>query len=158
MRLSVTCILVVASLMASGCMPNVQPSSYSIGSVGQVNRTIAAVVISARTVSIDGSTGAGAGVGGVAGAVAGSSVGGGDRANALGAVGGALAGAIIGAAVERSTSGQQGMEYVVQTANGNLMTVVQGSDPRFGVGARVLVLYGSPARVIQDPRPAPPGL
>jgi outer membrane lipoprotein SlyB len=136
-------------------MPNVQPSTYSIGSVGQVNRTISGVVISARTVHIDGATGAGAGTGGLAGAVAGSSIGGGDRANALGAIGGAVAGALIGAAVEHSSTAQDGIEYVVETANGNLMTIVQGPEPAFVEGAKVLVLYGSPARVIRDPRGKP---
>lgn len=142
----------VALVSLGACTPNIQPSTYSIGAVGQVNRTIAGVVISARPVHIDGSTGTGAGVGGVAGAVAGSSIGGGDRANALGAIGGAVAGALIGAAAERSSSAQEGMEYVVETANGNLMTIVQGPEPRFSEGAKVLVLYGSPARLIQDPR------
>ncbi len=41
---------------------------------------------------------------------------------------------------------------VVQTENGNLMTVVQGPDPVFSTGMRVLVLYGSPSRIIADPR------
>jgi len=43
---------------------------------------------------------------------------------------------------------------VVQTQNGNLMTVVQGPDPVFSTGMRVLVLYGSPSRIIADPRQA----
>jgi len=32
------------------------------------------------------------------------------------------------------------------------MTIVQGVVPPFVVGQNVLVLYGSPARVIADPR------
>jgi len=44
------------------------------------------------------------------------------------------------------------MEYVVETSNGNLMTVVQGAETILSVGSHVLVLYGSPARIIIDPR------
>lgn len=90
--------------------------------------------------------------GAAAGVVAGSSIGGSGRANAIGAIGGAVIGSIVGAAAERDASHQQGTEYVVQTQNGNLMTVVQGATPPLHVGQAVLVLYGSPARIIADPR------
>lgn len=65
-----------------------------------------------------------------------------------------MVGAIAGAASERALSQAKGLEYVVQTENGNLMTVVQGPDPVFTTGMRVLVLYGSPSRIIADPRQA----
>lgn len=141
----------------AACAPNVRPDSYSVGSVGQVNRTVAGVVVSARPVTIDGTQGGGAAAGAAMGGVAGSAIGGGDRANAIGAIGGVVVGAIAGAASERSVSKAAGMEYVVQTDNGNMMTVVQGADPAFAQGARVLVLYGSPSRVIADPRVHPAG-
>jgi len=147
--------LVVATILAAavaGCAPNVRTDSYSVGSVGQVNRTVAGTVISARAVSIDGTQGGGAAAGAAVGGIAGSSMGGSGRANAVGAVGGLVAGAIVGAAAERSASRADGMEYVVQTENGSLMTVVQGATPAFAAGARVLVLYGSPSRLIADPR------
>lgn len=145
-------LLVCGALMVTGCTPNVSPDTYSIGSVGQVNRSVAGVIISARAVTIDGSTGGGSMAGGAAGAVAGSSIGGNGRANAIGAIGGAVVGSIAGAAVEGSAARQPGAEYVVQTQNGNLMTIVQGSVPPLRVGQPVLVLYGSPARIIADPR------
>ncbi|MGY1521529.1 hypothetical protein [Luteimonas sp. A482] len=90
--------------------------------------------------------------GGAAGAVAGSQIGGSDAAGAVGAIGGLVVGAIAGAAVERSASATSGIEYVVETSNGNMMTVVQGADPALHLGQRVLILYGSPARIIADPR------
>jgi outer membrane lipoprotein SlyB len=145
-------IWLLAPVFIGGCAANVSPSSYSVGSVGQVNRTVAGVIVSARGVTIEGTAGAGSLAGGAAGAVAGSSIGGGGRANALGAIGGAVVGSIAGAAVEQNSTRQQGIEYVVQTNNGNLMTIVQGPTPAFAVDQRVLVLYGSPARVIADPR------
>lgn len=141
-----------AALAVAGCVSNVSPDTYSVGSVGHVNRTITATVVSTRTVAIDGASGAGGMTGGGAGAVAGSSLGDGSRANALGAIGGAGIGSIAGAALERNVTRQRGIEYVVQTGNDNLMTVVQGAAPLFAVGQRVLVLYGSPTRIIADPR------
>ena len=32
----------------SGCASNISPQTYSVGSVGQVNRTVSATVVSAR--------------------------------------------------------------------------------------------------------------
>lgn len=62
------------------------------------------------------------------GATAGSALGGGVRSNIVGAVGGAVIGGIAGAAIESSATKQTGMEYVVETENGNLMTIVQGEE------------------------------
>lgn len=121
-----TLALLATMLAATGCVPNVKPESYSIGAVGQVNRTIGGTIISARPVAIDGTRGGGGAAGGVAGAVAGSQIGRSDAAGAIGAVGGLVVGAIAGAAIERSASAHSGVEYVVETTNGNLMTVVQG--------------------------------
>lgn len=137
-------------LVATACVPNVRPDSYGVGSVGQVNRSVRATVISARVVHVDGARGGGAAAGGAAGALAGSYTGGSDRANLIGAVGGLVVGSIAGAAAERGLSDQEAMEYVVETSNGNLLTIVQGLEGAHAVGDRVLVLYGSPARVIAD--------
>lgn len=141
-----------AVMVLAGCVHNVNPNSYSVGSVGQVNRTVGGTVISVRDVDILGTSGMGATAGTVAGAAAGSSIGGGARANIIGAVGGAVVGGLIGAAAESSATQQAGLEYVVQTDNGNLMTLVQGASPRFQEGDKVLILYGNPSRVIADPR------
>ena len=144
-------IFAVAALLA-GCADVTSPSTYSVGSVGQVNRSVAGTVISARVIQIDATTGTGGAVGGAVGAVAGSHIGGGARANAIGAIGGAVAGAIVGSAIEHSGSQSTGMEYVITTDNGTLMTIAQGMEPVFKEGDKVLILYGSPARVIKDPR------
>jgi outer membrane lipoprotein SlyB len=145
-------LLALVFVVITGCAANINQNAYTASSVGQVNRTVAGVVISARPVTVASDGGTGAAVGAGAGAVAGSGVGGSGRANALGAIGGAVVGGLLGAAVQQSASEQGGMEYVVQTENGNLLTVVQGPTPAFGAGAKVLVLYGSPSRIIPDPR------
>ncbi|WP_180283046.1 hypothetical protein [Azospirillum oleiclasticum] len=154
MRTKVARIGAVAwlGLMAAACAPNISPDSYAVGSVGQVNRTVRGVIISARPVAIGGTqSGLGAGAGAVAGGAAGSMIGGNVQTNIIGAVGGAVVGGIAGAMIEESATRQTGIEYVVQTENGALLTVVQGSTPALSVKDRVLVIYGSRSRVVPDP-------
>ena len=140
-------------VLVMGCAPNVSPQTYSVGSVGQVNRTISAKIISIREVSIASNSGVGGVAGAGAGAAAGSAIGGNNiRGNIIGAIGGAVIGGLSGSAIESSASQQKGIEYVVETENGNLMTIVQGNDQLFAIGQKVLVLYGSPSRLIADPR------
>lgn len=116
-----------AVIFIVGCATNLSPQTYSVGSVGQVNRTISAIVVSAREIDISGTTGVGGGAGTAAGAVVGSAAGGNNsRGNIVGAIGGAIVGGLAGAAIEANATKQKGMEYVVETDNGNLMTIVQG--------------------------------
>src|SRR4051794_16299629 len=96
------CLMAVVAI--SGCASNIAPSSYSVGSVGQVNRTIAGKIISARTVDINGTTGAGGATGGALGATLGSGAGNGGRANLAGGIAGAVAGAMVGAAIEQGAT------------------------------------------------------
>lgn len=136
-----------------GCATNISPATYSVGSVGQVNRTISGIVISAREIDVAGTTRVGSGAGSAAGAVVGSGAGGNNsRGNIVGAIGGAIIGGIAGSAAEANATKQKGIEYVIETENGNLMTIVQGIDPIYHQGEKVLILYGSPSRVIADPR------
>jgi outer membrane lipoprotein SlyB len=145
--------LYAALITLGGCAHNISPQTYSVGSVGQVNRTVSATIISAREVDVAGTTGVGDGAGTAAGAVVGSAAGGNNtRGNIVGAIGGAVVGGIAGAAIESNATKQKGMEYVVETENGNLMTIVQGTELIFAAGQKVLVLYGSPSRLIADPR------
>ena len=145
-------IATLATMLLGVCASKLSPQAYSAGSVGQVNRTIAGQVISAREVDVSGTTGTGGGAGSALGAVGGSSIGGTGRDNLAGAIGGAVIGGLVGSAIESNATKQKGMEYVVETSNGNLMTIVQGLSPTFETGQKVLVLYGSPSRVIADPR------
>jgi len=136
-----------------GCASNISPQTYSVGSVGQVNRTVSATVISVREVDVAGTTGIGGSAGTATGAVVGSAAGGSNtRGSIVGAIGGAVVGGFAGAAIEANATKQKGMEYVVETENGNLMTIVQGTETVFATGQKVLVLYGSPSRLIADPR------
>jgi len=142
----------IMTLLLASCASKISPQTYSAGSVGQVNRTIAGQVISAREVDVSGTNGIGGSAGSALGAVGGSSIGGTGRDNLAGAIAGAVVGGLVGSAIEANATKQMGMEYVVETSNGNLMTIVQGLSPAFETGQKVLVLYGSPSRVIADPR------
>lgn len=138
----------------AGCA-DVSPASYSVGSVGQVNRAVKGTIISVRDVRIQGSeSGAGATAGAIAGGAAGSQIGDNGAAHVVGAVGGAVVGALAGAAIEEGSSRQAGVEYVVQAETGAILTVVQGTEDRMRVGDRVLLLYGDRSRLIRDPAAA----
>ena len=138
-------------IILSACIQNISPDTYSVGSVGEANRTVRGKVVNVRDVKIEGNrTGVGATAGAAGGAVAGSGVGGGGRANAIGAIGGAVAGGIAGAVIEEGATRQTGVEYVVETENDNLVTVVQGPEPRLHKGDKVLVIYGNPTRIIEE--------
>lgn len=152
MRIAIA-LLSAAAVALGGCASNISPQTYSVGAVGQINRSISGTVISAREVGVAGTVGMGGAAGTAAGAVIGSGAGGNNaRGNIVGAIGGAVVGGLAGAAIEANATKQQGIEYVVETENGNLMTIVQGTDTVFSQGQKVLVLYGSPSRLIADPR------
>jgi outer membrane lipoprotein SlyB len=121
-----------------------------LGSVGQINRAVQGVIISARAAQISGRTALGGTVGAAGGAVAGSSIGGNTRSNILGALGGAVVGGLAGAAVEEGATHQGGVEYVVKSDNGALLTIAQGDDHVIQVGDKVIVLYGPRSRIIED--------
>jgi outer membrane lipoprotein SlyB len=147
-RMAIT--LGVLALLAA-CQRDISPDSYAVGSVGQVNRTVRGVVISARPVNIGGSqSGLGIGVGAAGGGLAGSALGKGSG-NGLAVLGGVIAGGIAGAIAEDAMTRQTGIEYVVQTENGALLTIVQGPQPAFSITQKVLVIYGNQARVVADP-------
>ena len=154
MRVFKSFFLVSILVLIAGCTaPNISSQKYEVASVGQVNRTVSATIVSARPVAISGTSSLGGGTGAALGAIGGSSVGGSGRDQLAGAVVGAVAGALAGAAIEANNTKQTGFEYVVETFNGNMLTIVQGDKPEvFNSGEKVLVLYGTPARIIRDPR------
>lgn len=154
MMKSLSKTLLPAALIAAtltGCTPNISPDSYNVCATGQVNQTLKATVSSCRVVKVQGTNSGMGTLGGAAlGAIAGSAIGGG-RMSLLTAVGGGLVGAGVGRAAEGHFTSQFGMEYIVKTANGSMMSVVQGPNPTFQRGQHVLVIFGQQARIIADP-------
>ena len=146
-------LFVFTSVLALfSCAPNVSVDTYAIGSVGQVNRAVQGIIISARPVKISGTkSGIGAGAGAGAGAVGGAVLGGDAPSMAVGAIAGAVIGGVAGALTEEALTKQTGMEYVVKTGNGSLISVVQSDDVPFEMKQHVIVVYGTRSRIIDDP-------
>ncbi|MCM1513129.1 MAG: hypothetical protein NC112_08510 [Oxalobacter formigenes] len=144
--------LAAALLLVAGCAQNISSDTYSVSGAGKTGKVVPGVVVSARAVSVAGTSKTGQTVGAAAGAAAGSAIGGSTRAHILGAIGGALVGGIAGGAAEKGITAQDGTEYIVETNSGELVTLMQGPDPAFKKGDRVLILHGSKARIIADER------
>ncbi len=143
-------LLLCMGLLASACTTNINPDSYSVGSTQTVQRSVPGVIIGSRPVNVQGTNQTGKLIGAAAGGVAGSAIGGSSRANILGAIGGAVLGGIAGSAIEKGVTNQTGIEYTVRTNNGETITLVQGTSQVFGIGQKVLVVYGKEARIIAD--------
>ena len=137
-------------LLLSGCARQISPGVYHGAQVGEVSKTLSAVIVSARSVMVQEDefledNAAGGVLGGVAGGAIGSNLGKG-KGRAVGTVAGALVGAIGGAFAERELKKQQAMEYVVQLSNGEMRTIVQGPTPTLHVGQKVFLMYGQKGR------------
>lgn len=139
------------SLLLLGGCADLSPNTYSAGEVGQINQVVPATIVSMRPVKIQATSGGvGTLVGAGAGAVAGSTIGGGDTAHLLGGIGGAVIGGLAGNAIEKGISKKQGMEYVLRTKSGKLLTVTQTQDLQLGVNQKVLIIYGKQTRIVPD--------
>ena len=146
-------LLAAASALAlTGCAAPLSSTRYSASQVGSVNRAVEGTIVSVRAVTVDRSTGIGGAAGAGIGAAGGASLGSNAAGSVAGAIAGAVVGGIAGAALEHSAAKTPAYEYVVRTNNGALITLVQG-EPALASGARVIVIYGSPARMIAAPTP-----
>lgn len=141
----------LVALGLAGCAHEISPQSYRAGAVGQVNRTAPAKVVGVREVEVAGNREVGTPAGAAVGAIMGSGVGG-NRGSLVGAIGGAILGGMAGSAIESQGTKQRALEYLVETTGGQLLTIVQGPEPMFSNGQRVLIVYGNPNRLIADPR------
>lgn len=142
--------LVVPMMLAlSGCVDNIGADHYNTSATGQVTRAVKGTIIAVRPVVVsDGDGQFGKLAGAAAGGVAGSMIGGSDAVHILGAIGGAVIGGIAGEATQDGLSRQRGYEYTIQLDNGNIVSLVQGTDVVLGIGQKCLVLYGNRSRVV----------
>lgn len=113
------------------------------------------VVLSVRTVTVDGSqSGVGATVGGVVGAIGGYGGSGVQReAQVLGVLAG-VAGAAAGNAIERMSTREDALEILVQLKNGDRRAIVQakGGEVIVAGDAVIIVTTGSKVRVTKAPK------
>ncbi len=149
-------LLIVPTLILAALLSACATSSPDVVRRGEAQRQSVvydAVILSIRNVRIDGSqSGAGAVTGAVVGGVAASTVGKG-RGSDVAAVLGAIAGAAVGNAVERTNTGEEGEELLLQFSNGERRTIVQGKgQEQLRPGDAVIVIQtGANFRVVRAP-------
>lgn len=141
-------VLLLALLGLTACSSKPQSDVYTASSVGQVSRVIPATVVSWREVVIQGNSEVGTPAGAAAGAVVGSRLGGDARTNIIGAIGGAIIGGITGKAADKRANRHPGIEYILKTDQGELLTIVQGEDVRLAVGQPVYIMMGRQSRIV----------
>lgn len=148
-------LAITATVFMSACATDIGSQSYSDQHVGEATRGYRGKVIKIRRVKVGPDelrkNTAGALLGGVGGALIGSTMGRG-TGNAIMTGIGAVAGAVGGAYAEKKLKTQIAYEITVELGNGELLTVVQGTDTRFRRGERVIVLESKRGRskVVKD--------
>ncbi len=150
---SLTLALFVATFL--GACASSSPDVIQRGDAQRLAHVEDGVVLSVRTVVVDGSqSGIGAAVGGVVGAVGGYSGSGVQReAQVLGVLAG-VAGAAAGNAIERFTTREEAVEILIQLKGGERRAIVQAKAAEvFNPGdAVILVTTGGKVRVTKAPR------
>ncbi len=145
----------LALLAFLGACASSSPDVIQRGEAQRMALVEDAVVLSTRTVTVDGSqSGIGAAVGGVVGAVGGYSGSSVQReAQVLGVLAG-VAGAAAGNALERMTTRDAAVEVLVQLKNGERRAIVQakGSEKLEPGDAVIIVTSGGKVRVTKAPK------
>jgi len=138
-------------LVLPACGPDYSPNVYAGNAVQQAAKVEQGIVVGVRQVGVaaQGTTGT------VTGAAAGGAIGsqvpaGGNVASTLGALGGSLIGGLVGRGVERTVGERDAYEYIVRKPGGELVSVTQRDEMPLALGARVLVIAGSQARIVPD--------
>jgi|TARA_Y100000768_G_scaffold236533_1_gene178897 outer membrane lipoprotein SlyB len=142
-------------VLLGGCFSVNQPhdgqGQYRIATIGNSQRSIPAVVISAKKVTIkELNSGAYAEAGGwLGGAIAAE-----DSDNSAVIIAGIIAGAVVGNAIEDAKNTYAGTEYIIQAESGRLFTVAQvdSNADILKKGDKALLVYGYPHRLMKDPR------
>lgn len=131
--------------------PHDGQGQYRIATIGNSQRSIPAVVISAKKVTIkELNSGAYAEAGGwLGGAIAAE---GSDNSAVI--IAGIIAGAVVGNAIEDAKNTYAGTEYIIQAESGRLFTVAQvdSNADILKKGDKALLVYGYPHRLMKDPR------
>lgn len=148
--------LISAALVSSACVTPQSKSGnvYSVkdGNVGVMQQQSAGVVSQVRRVALDKSNMATSATGMIAGGVAGGLLGGmigGGTGKKVARVAGAAGGAFAGDMAAKSLSTVDGLEIMVNLADGRSVTVVQEADVDIRPGMQVYVIHGnSGARVV----------
>jgi outer membrane lipoprotein SlyB len=154
MKKIITSVLSVAAIVTLTACATSSPDTVRRSDAQTMASIQDGVVLSVRSVTIDGSqSGIGGVVGGAVGAIAGSAGSGVQREqNVLGVLG-AVAGAAAGNAIERFSTKEDAVEIIVQLKNGDRRSIVQavGSEKLAPGDNVILVITGGKVRVSRAP-------
>jgi outer membrane lipoprotein SlyB len=146
--------LSAALVLALGACATSSPDVVQRGDAQRLSQVQDGVLLSIRTVTVDGSqSGIGSTVGGVTGAVAGSTRGArGAESTVIGMLVG-VAGAVAGNTIERMATRETADELLIQLRGGGRRAVVQakGRDVLVPGDAVIIVTTGSKVRVTKAP-------
>ena len=142
------------ALALAGCATS-SPDVIQRGDAQRLSTVVDAVVLSVRTVTVEGSqSGVGAAAGGAVGGIAGYGAGGSQRESQVIGIVGAVAGAVAGNVIERAGTREEAYEIIVQLKNGDRRAIVQGKGAEvFEPGEAVIMITSSgKVRVIKAPK------
>jgi len=155
MKKAIHLVLVVSIAVLLGACASSSPDVIQRGDAQRMAKIEDAVVLSIRTVTVDGSqSGVGATVGGVVGAIGGYGGSGVQReAQVLGVLAG-VAGAAAGNAIERFSTREEAVEILVQLKGGERRAIVQAkAAEKLEAGDPVIIITtGSKVRVTKAPQ------
>lgn len=155
MKKVVNLTLTLAMAVLFGGCASSSPDVIARGDTQRMAQVQDGVVLTVRTVVVDGSqSGIGATVGGVVGAVGGYGGSGVQReAQVLGVLAG-VAGAAAGNAIERFSTREEAVEILVQLKGGDRRAIVQakGSETLAAGDAVIIVTTGGKVRVSKAPK------
>lgn len=155
MKKMVRLALVLSIAAVLGACASSSPDVVQRGDAQRMAKVEDAVVLSVRTVTVDGSqSGVGAAVGGVVGAIGGYGGSGVQReAQVLGVLAG-VAGAAAGNAIERFSTRDDAVEILVQLKGGERRAIVQAkAAEKLEPGDPVIIITtGSKVRVTKAPK------
>lgn len=142
------CLVITQTLFACSSMDTT--GKYRVQTIGNAQRSVRAVVLSAEPVYIQGGT---SGVGAALGATAGGGIASEGSDNAAVIIAGIILGAVIGDYIEGQDNVYPATQYVIETSNGILLTVAQIDEGNgiFKKGDNVILVHGYPNRLILDP-------
>lgn len=141
-------------VLLAGCASS-SPDVIQRGDAQRLSTVVDAVVLSVRTVTVEGSqSGAGAATGGVVGGLAGYGAGSNQREGQIIGVLGAAAGAVAGNVIERAGTREEAYEILVQLKNGERRAIVQAKGKEtFAEGdAVILITTSGKVRVAKAPK------
>jgi outer membrane lipoprotein SlyB len=155
MRITIRIAMILSIAAFLGACASSSPDVIKRGDTQRMAQVEDAVVLSIRTVTVDGSqSGAGAVVGGVVGAIGGYGGSGVQReAQVLGVLAG-VAGAAAGNAIERFATREEAVEILVQLKGGERRAIVQAkAAEKLEPGdAVIIVTTGGKVRVAKAPK------